>query len=85
MSDDIAFVEHRGEAGAQPLGPLDLISVADKCRACPGHKCPAQLTAVQSSVGCNLGIVCRHGYAVDEHCTLKIDSLTNYSPASGTH
>jgi PleD family two-component response regulator len=56
------------------LTPADLVSVAEKCRVCPGYKGPVQLTAVQSSVGNGAAIVCRHGYAVDEHCTLKIEA-----------
>lgn len=55
------------------LTAADLIGLAEKCRSCPGHKGPVQLSAVQCSVGNGAAIVCRHGYAVDEHCTLKIE------------
>jgi hypothetical protein len=41
------------------------------CRACPGHSSPEQLAAVQRSVACHIGIACRHGYVVDQECTLK--------------
>jgi hypothetical protein len=56
------------------VAAADLISVAEKCRGCPGYKGPVQLAAVQCSVGIGAAIVCRHGYAVDEHCALKLEA-----------
>jgi PleD family two-component response regulator len=51
----------------------DLLSVAEQCRRCSGHAGPAQLSTVQRSVAAGVTIACRHGYAVDSHCTLKAD------------
>ena len=51
----------------------DLLAVAELCRICSGHAGPAQLTTVQRSVAAGVTIACRHGYAVDSHCTLKAE------------
>jgi PleD family two-component response regulator len=51
----------------------DLLAVAELCRACSGHTGAAQLSAVQRSVAAGVTIACRHGYAVDSHCTLKAE------------
>jgi PleD family two-component response regulator len=51
----------------------DLLSVAEQCRRCSGHAGPAQLSTVQRSVAAGVTIACRHGYAVDSHCTLKAE------------
>jgi len=63
----------RGGAEGKPLEAEDLLSVAEHCRACTGHAGPAQLTAVQRSVAAGVTLACRHGYAVESHCTLKTD------------
>jgi DNA-binding response OmpR family regulator len=68
-----ASLQRNPDAG-RTLTAADLIDVAEKCRDCPGYKGPVQLTAVQCSVGNGAAIVCRHGYAVDEHCMLKIEA-----------
>lgn len=68
-----ASLQRSGDGG-RTLTAADLIDVAEKCRSCPGYKGPVQLAAVQCSVGHGAAIVCRRGYAVDEHCTLKIES-----------
>lgn len=49
----------------------DLVGVAEQCRKCPGQAGAQQLSTVQRSVAAHVGICCRHGYAVDEACTLK--------------
>ena len=54
----------------------DLLSVAEQCRRCSGHAGPAQLSTVQRSVAAGVTIACRHGYAVDSHCTLKAEIAT---------
>lgn len=54
----------------------DLVGIAEQCRKCPGHSGAQQLSTVQRSVAAHVGISCRHGYAVDEACTLKsVDAL----------
>jgi PleD family two-component response regulator len=55
----------------------DLLAVAELCRICSGHTGPAQLTTVQRSVAAGVTISCRHGYAVDSHCTLKAEPVRN--------
>jgi PleD family two-component response regulator len=55
----------------------DLLAVAELCRICSGHTGPAQLTTVQRSVAAGVTIACRHGYAVDSHCTLKAELVRN--------
>lgn len=61
----------------------DVVGVAEQCRKCPGHAGPQQLSTVQRSVAAHLGISCRHGYAVDDACTLKsVDALV-YPAALG--
>lgn len=66
----------RAEAGAQIGGEVievnDLLGVAEQCRKCPGHSGPEQHSTVQQSIKSHVAIVCRHGYSVDRHCTLKI-------------
>jgi PleD family two-component response regulator len=51
----------------------DLLAVAELCRVCSGHTGAAQLSAVQRSVAAGVTIACRHGYAVESHCTLKAE------------
>jgi PleD family two-component response regulator len=62
------------EGQGQPTPAVDtaeLIEIAGLCRRCPGHTGQEQLAAVQRSVACHASIVCRHGYAVDDECSLK--------------
>ena len=48
-----------------------MLEIAGLCRNCPGRTGPEQLGAVQRSVACHVSIVCRHGYVVDDECSLK--------------
>jgi PleD family two-component response regulator len=50
----------------------DMLGVAEQCRVCPGRSGPAQLNTVQRSVATQVAIACRHGYAVDSDCALKL-------------
>lgn len=65
----------RSSGDGKVVDVQDLVGVAEQCRKCPGHSGPQQLSTVQSSVAGHLAIVCRHGYAVDSHCTLKAEAL----------
>jgi PleD family two-component response regulator len=58
----------------------ELLEIAGRCRNCPGHAGPEQLGAVQRSVACHVAIVCRHGYAVDNECTLKAPAAGRKAP-----
>jgi hypothetical protein len=49
----------------------EMLEIAGLCRNCPGRTGPEQLGAVQRSVACHVSIVCRHGYVVDNECSLK--------------
>jgi PleD family two-component response regulator len=49
----------------------EVLEIAGLCRSCPGRTGPEQLGAVQRSVACHISIVCRHGYVVDNECSLK--------------
>jgi PleD family two-component response regulator len=49
----------------------ELLEIAGHCRNCPGRTGPEQLGAVQRSVACHVSIVCRHGYVVENECSLK--------------
>jgi hypothetical protein len=51
-----------------------MLEIAGLCRSCPGRTGPEQLGAVQRSVACHVAIVCRHGYVVDNECSLKARS-----------
>lgn len=64
----------RIEDGQRMLAASDLVELADRCRDCPGFRCPQQLSAVQYSVETGGAIVCRNGYAVEEYCALKTRS-----------
>jgi PleD family two-component response regulator len=52
----------------------EMLEIAGLCRNCPGRTGPEQLGAVQRSVACHVAIVCRHGYVVDNECSLKARS-----------
>jgi PleD family two-component response regulator len=69
----------RGGTSDKPVDAKELLTVAEHCRMCSGRTGPAQLTAVQRSVAVGATIACRHGYAVEDHCTLKAD----LAPQSG--
>lgn len=64
----------RGANEGRVVTTKDMLAVADQCRACSGHAGPAQLSAVQRSVAAGVTIACRHGYAVDSHCSFKAES-----------
>jgi PleD family two-component response regulator len=63
----------RSSGEGRTVEPADLLAVAEQCRACSGHAGPAQLSTVQRSVATGVTIACRHGYAVDSHCSLKAE------------
>jgi len=67
-------LERAGNDGA-PVDSGEMLNVAEHCRGCPGHSGPEQLAAVQRSVATHAGIVCRHGYVVDNECVLKRPSV----------
>jgi PleD family two-component response regulator len=67
-----------GVAALEDSGPqspavetAEMLELAGLCRNCPGRTGPEQLGAVQRSVACHVSIVCRHGYVVDNECSLK--------------
>lgn len=66
----VAALERAGNDGA-PVDAGEMLNVAEHCRYCPGHSGSEQLAAVQRSVATHAGIVCRHGYVVDNECMLK--------------
>lgn len=68
-------LEHGGAAGRE-VSAEELLSVATQCRLCAGRAGPAQLNAVQRSVAVGATIACRHGYALESCCTLKVDAAT---------
>jgi PleD family two-component response regulator len=61
----------RSAAEGVQVEAKDLLQVAVHCLNCPGRAGQEQLRAVQSSVACHASIVCRHGYAVDDECSMK--------------
>lgn len=54
--------------------PLELVKVAERCRACLRGRGSVQLAAVQASVAQGLAICCRHGYAVESQCHFMCES-----------
>lgn len=62
-----------GDGKAIEVG--DFLGVAEQCGRCPGHTGTEQLSTIQRSVAAHVAISCRHGYAVDSHCTLKSENL----------
>lgn len=59
--------------GDQPTqSPADLLTVAEQCRRCAQTHGSSQLATVQGSVEHNVTIACRHGYAVESHCSFKV-------------
>jgi PleD family two-component response regulator len=63
----------RSAGEGKKVDAADLLAVAEQCRVCTGHAGAAQLSTVQLSVAAGVTIACRHGYAVDSHCTLKAE------------
>jgi GGDEF domain-containing protein len=62
------------EDSSQQIAAVDtaeMLEIGGLCRNCPGRTGPEQLGAVQRSVACHVSIVCRHGYVVDDECSLK--------------
>jgi DNA-binding response OmpR family regulator len=72
----------RSAGEGKKVDAADLLAVAEQCRVCTGHAGAAQLSTVQRSVAAGVTIACRHGYAVDSHCTLKTEVAQQNSPAS---
>jgi PleD family two-component response regulator len=70
---DFGLVGLERGGDARVLDAADLLQVAEHCRMCSGRPGSAQLSAVQRSVAVGVTIACRHGYAVESHCTLKPD------------
>ena len=66
----VAALEDTGQQ-SPAVDTAEMLEIAGLCRNCPGHTGPEQLGAVQRSVACHVSIVCRHGYVVDNECSLK--------------
>jgi PleD family two-component response regulator len=76
--DDLQLTFAFGVAALEDTDPqspavdtAEMLEIAGLCRTCPGRTGPEQLGAVQRSVACHASIVCRHGYVVDNECSLK--------------
>jgi PleD family two-component response regulator len=70
FSIGVSAVDRSAPDGTQ-IDARELLQVAIHCLNCPGRSGQEQLRAVQSSVACHASIVCRHGYAVDDECSMK--------------
>ena len=66
----VAALEDMGQQ-SPAVDTAEVLEIAGLCRSCPGHTGPEQLGTVQRSVACHISIVCRHGYVVDDECSLK--------------
>jgi PleD family two-component response regulator len=66
----VAALEDTGQQ-SPAVDTAEVLEIAGLCRNCPGRTGPEQLGAVQRSVACHVAIVCRHGYVVDNECSLK--------------
>lgn len=66
----VAALEDASQQGPA-VDTAEMLEIAGLCRNCPGRTGPEQLGAVQRSVACHVSIVCRHGYVVDNECSLK--------------
>jgi hypothetical protein len=66
----VAALEDSGQQ-SPAVDTAEILEIAGLCRNCPGRTGPEQLGAVQRSVACHVSIVCRHGYVVDNECSLK--------------
>jgi hypothetical protein len=69
----VAALEDTGQQ-TPVVDTAQMLEIAGLCRNCPGRTGPEQLGAVQRSVACHVSIVCRHGYVVDNECSLKARS-----------
>jgi PleD family two-component response regulator len=67
----VAALDSALEGDAQ-VDAAEMLDVALHCLSCPGRAGPEQLRTLQLSVGSRVGILCRHGYAVDNECSLKV-------------
>jgi PleD family two-component response regulator len=67
----VAALDDSGQQQSPAVDTAEMLEVAGLCRSCPGRTGPEQLGAVQRSVACHVAIVCRHGYVVDNECSLK--------------
>ena len=76
----VAALEDAGQQ-SPAVDTAELLEIAGLCRNCPGCTGPEQLGAVQRSVACHVSIVCRHGYVVDDECSLKSRSAARRSDA----
>jgi PleD family two-component response regulator len=72
---------------ASQQGPVidtaEMLEIAALCRNCPGRTGPEQLGAVQRSVACHVSIVCRHGYVVENECSLKARPPARFGDDAG--
>jgi two-component system, cell cycle response regulator len=66
----------RAAGGNAQTDARDMLDVATRCLHCPGHTGDEQRHAVQGSIAGHLSIVCRHGYAVDQQCSLRSATAT---------
>lgn len=71
----VAALEDTGRQ-SPAVDTTEMLETAGLCRSCPGRTGPEQLGTVQRSVACHVSIVCRHGYVVDNECSLKSRSST---------
>jgi two-component system cell cycle response regulator len=81
FSVGVAALDRTG-AAAQ-VDAKEMLDVATLCLECPGRAGQEQLRCVQRSVACHVGIVCRHGYAVDSECSLKISGVSAGGVSAG--
>ena len=76
----VAALEDTGQK-SPAVDTAEVLEIAGLCRSCPGRTGPEQLGAVQRSVACHISIVCRHGYVVDNECSLKSRSAARRADA----
>lgn len=60
-----------GYGSARKVHGNDLISLAEKCRACPGRPSTQQRIAIQESVAAGGALACRQAEVLEARCTLK--------------
>jgi PleD family two-component response regulator len=82
FSIGVSAVDRSAADGAE-VDAKALLQVAVHCLNCPGRSGQEQLRAVQSSVACHASIVCRHGYAVDDECSMKAAGVRHTLQAVG--
>ena len=78
----VTALEDTGEQ-SPAVDTAELLEIAGLCRNCPGRTGPEQLGTVQRSVACHVSIVCRHGYVVDNECSLKARQLARLGASAG--